>query len=167
MFRDFFKGLSTVIGLLFSIAFVVWSFSLGFLILKIVAFILAIFFGFVIIGRLARYAKSKNTSPKPLILIFLILLTFLFFVTRSCINKNLNTPLGKWHFDTMYVEIKGNDSGGKIEIYDEPSNKTFKGKWEQIDGNRLMINYDDGSSSSGSVKDKILTIDGVGKFYRK
>ena len=166
MFRDFLKGLSTVIGLLFSIAFVVWSFSLGFLILKIIAFILAIFFGFVIIGRLTRFAKSKGKSSKSMIIIFLILIAFLYLGTKSCINTKLNTPLGKWQFDTMYVEIKGNNSGGKIVIYDEPSNKTFQGEWEQIDGNRLIINYDDGSSSSGSVKDKILTINGVGKFYR-
>ena len=167
MFKDFIKGLTTVIGLLFSIAFVVWSFSLGLLILKIIAFILAIFFGFVIIGRLTRYAKSKKTSSKPLIIVFLIIVTFLYLGTKSCINKNLNSPLGKWQFVKMYVEIKGNNSGGKIIIYDEPSKRTYQGKWEKIDGNRLIINYDEGGSSSGYVKDEILTINGVGKFYRK
>lgn len=166
MFKDFLKGLSTVLGLILSITFLIWSFSLAFILIKIIAFVIFIFFGFVLIGRLSRYAKSKNKSSKPIILIFLVLLIFLFPITRSCINRNSNNPLGKWHFDTMYVEIKGNNSGGKILIYDEPTNKSFKGKWEKFDRNRLIIKYDDGSSSSGFVKDKILTIEGIGKFYR-
>jgi energy-coupling factor transporter transmembrane protein EcfT len=166
MFKDFLKGLSTVIGLIFSIAFTIWCFTLGFFILKIVSSILIVFFGFVIIGRISRYAKSKNKSSKSIIVIFFILLIFTFITTKSCIDKNQNTPLGRWQFDTMYVEIKGKNSGGDIEIFDEPSNKTFVGKWEQIDGTRLLINYDDGSSSTGFIDDKILTINGIGKFYR-
>ena len=167
MFKDFFKGLSTVIGLLFTISFVIWSFSLGFLILKIIAFVLAIFFGFVIIGRLARYANSKGASSKPIVLIFLILLAFLYLVTKSCIDNKLNTPHGKWQYGTVDLEIKGNDFGGEIIIYNEPTNETFKGKWEKSDGNQIIINFEDGSSLTGSVENKTLSINGVGKFYRK